>query len=211
MTQKWYEKNVAIILFLIFFFPVGLLLMWKYSSWNKAVKIVISLFIGLAVIVNFSSKDKTVKANKDTTVQEQSKEEDKEENKEEITEELTKIEDRFTLSASPNTSAAVDELVLRAKKDAQDSTDSEIKEAVKFINDNYNNYWIDNITMEKTIYYGTLMDYSIRNDDIKNLGRDSVQVVKYIYRKAEKIEDESTQSNLRQIKKLLDNISKDLK
>lgn len=50
-----------------------------------------------------------------------------------------KIDNRFVLSASSNTSAAVDELTIRAKEKAKDVTYSEIKEAVKFINDNYNN------------------------------------------------------------------------
>jgi len=33
--SKWYEKKSTIILFLIFFFPVGLFLMWKYADWTK--------------------------------------------------------------------------------------------------------------------------------------------------------------------------------
>ncbi len=43
--KKWYEKNGWIIFWLIFFFPVGLILMWRFSNWNKVVKTFISLFI----------------------------------------------------------------------------------------------------------------------------------------------------------------------
>lgn len=32
---KWYKKTGWIIFLLIFFFPVGLFLMWKYAKWNK--------------------------------------------------------------------------------------------------------------------------------------------------------------------------------
>ena len=59
MNQKWYEKNLAIILFLIFFFPVGIFLMWKYSRWNKVAKIIISIFFGLVLIVNLGNGNKT--------------------------------------------------------------------------------------------------------------------------------------------------------
>lgn len=129
----------------------------------------------------------------------------------EVSEEVPKADDRFAITASPNTTAAVDELVLRAKKDSSNATDIEIKEAVKFINDNYNNYWADNSIMEKTMYYGALLEYSNKDNDIKSLGADTVQVVKYIYRKVEKVEDDSTQSNLKQIKKSLDKISDEYK
>lgn len=45
-SEKWYQKTVWIILLLILCFPVGIFLMWKYTNWKKAVKIVISaLFI----------------------------------------------------------------------------------------------------------------------------------------------------------------------
>ena len=42
------------------------------------------------------------------------------------------------------------------------------------------------------------------NEHMKKLGNDSVQVVKYVYTNVKKIDDESTQSNLVQIKKSLD-------
>lgn len=113
----------------------------------------------------------------------------KEEVKGELKEVQPKVVDRFILTAPQNTSAAVDELVLRAKNDAKNSTDAEIKEAVKFINDNYNSYWTDNETMHKVMYYGALLQYSNKSNDIKKLGMDAVQVVKYIYRKAETVED----------------------
>lgn len=50
IKKKWYQSNVAIIALLIFFFPVGLFLMWKYAGWNKVVKIVVTGFYTLIVI-----------------------------------------------------------------------------------------------------------------------------------------------------------------
>ena len=82
MNKKWYEKNLAIILLLIFFFPVGLFLMWKYSNWNKVIKIVISIFFGIVLLSNMGSKKTnetaTTKTNT-TVVQEQPKEKTEEE------------------------------------------------------------------------------------------------------------------------------------
>ena len=44
-------SNTAIILWLVFFFPVGLYLMWKKSDWNKTVKIALSLIIAVLMII----------------------------------------------------------------------------------------------------------------------------------------------------------------
>ena len=41
----------------------------------------------------------------------------------------------------------------------------------------------------------------------QTLGQDALQTVKYVYRGADAIEDESTQSNLRQVKESLDSAS----
>lgn len=49
-NKQIYEKTWFIILLLIFFFPVGLFLMWKYSQWNKAVKIIVTILVGLMVV-----------------------------------------------------------------------------------------------------------------------------------------------------------------
>lgn len=74
MSQKWYEKNVGIILFLIFFFPIGLFLMWKYSRWNKVAKIVISLIGALVIIANVGNAVKVTDIKTaNFAIQEQSK------------------------------------------------------------------------------------------------------------------------------------------
>lgn len=126
-------------------------------------------------------------------------------------EEQPKEDSRFIIKADANTSAAVDEIIFKGKADSKNASKDDIKEAIKFINDNYNKYWTDNNTMQKTMYYGAILEYSNESKDIKKLGLDSEQVVKYVYRKADKIEDASTQSNLEQIKKSLDKIPSDLK
>lgn len=49
----WYKQTYGIILMLIFFFPVGLYLMWKYGKgWNQYLKIGVSAFCGLVLIAS---------------------------------------------------------------------------------------------------------------------------------------------------------------
>ncbi len=50
-NRKWYQKTGAIIVLLILFFPLGFFLMWKYSNWNKGVKIIISCICAAICIV----------------------------------------------------------------------------------------------------------------------------------------------------------------
>jgi hypothetical protein len=58
-NNKWYEKTPAIVLLLIFFFPVGLYLMWKYTNWAKGAKIGVSVLAGIVVIVALANPSPT--------------------------------------------------------------------------------------------------------------------------------------------------------
>lgn len=49
--RKWYEKSWVIILFLLFFWPVGLFLMWRFADWSKAAKVVVTIIIAICAIV----------------------------------------------------------------------------------------------------------------------------------------------------------------
>ena len=55
--KKWHQKPTAVVLFLIFFFPVGLYLMWKNSMWNKTTRVLISIFFGLFVVKNIGESN----------------------------------------------------------------------------------------------------------------------------------------------------------
>lgn len=125
----------------------------------------------------------------------------------------TNVADNITPTEAPepeaNTSAMVDSIVNKAKSDADGQLDLDTcKEALSYLKDNYPNYFTDNETMEKVMYYGAFLEYSFEgkgiNDVCATLGQDALQTVKYVYRGADAIEDESTQSNLRQVKESLD-------
>lgn len=128
----------------------------------------------------------------------------------------TNVADNITPAEAPepeaNTSAMVDSIVNKAKSDADGQLDLDTcKEALSYLKDNYPNYFTDNETMEKVMYYGAFLEYSFEgkgiNDVCATLGQDALQTVKYVYRGADAIEDESTQSNLRQVKESLDSAS----
>lgn len=58
-------SNTKVILWLIFFFPYGLYLMWKKTNWNKTIKIIISSFFTVLLIASLfggSIKDEEVKS-----------------------------------------------------------------------------------------------------------------------------------------------------
>lgn len=60
ISKAWYKSKLAIILLLIFIFPVGAYLMWKYSGWGKSTKIALSIVMGLFfVLVVYSATNPT--------------------------------------------------------------------------------------------------------------------------------------------------------
>lgn len=112
----------------------------------------------------------------------------------------------------PNTSSMVDYLIRQGKSKVDEATEEELNTALEFIKNNIDNLFADNETMEKTIYYGSLLEYyyAINHDpyngfnDIRGeIGMDAVQAVKYVYRNTETPEDQHVTENIRQIKENL--------
>jgi hypothetical protein len=58
-SMKWYQKSWAAVLLLIFFFPVGLFLMWKYQPWKKGVKIAVTALFAVMVIGSAANQNNT--------------------------------------------------------------------------------------------------------------------------------------------------------
>lgn len=111
----------------------------------------------------------------------------------------------------PNTSPKVDALAREAKDSVAEGVTEEMRdEAVAFIVEHYPDYYGDNETMEQAMFYGFWLEYAYDGDEAArgyyNLGMDMEQAVKYVYRGAEKAEDEATKENLAQIKESLEAI-----
>jgi len=76
--QKWYEHVGVIICAIIFCFPFGLFLMWKYATWKQILKTLISVVMGfwgvlflisiLALLFSPSSSLKSIIINADTSI-----------------------------------------------------------------------------------------------------------------------------------------------
>lgn len=51
--KRWYEKDFYIIIAFFFFYPLGLFMMWKYSTWKKWVKVFLTtcFVIGLLPLI----------------------------------------------------------------------------------------------------------------------------------------------------------------
>ncbi|MCC3697806.1 hypothetical protein LLE82_06625, partial [Staphylococcus epidermidis] len=63
--QSWYQKSWFIILTLLFIFPLGLFLMWRYAHWKNWLKLtvssvyIISLVLTLLFQVSLLNENKT--------------------------------------------------------------------------------------------------------------------------------------------------------
>lgn len=111
------------------------------------------------------------------------------------------------LSAKEGTTERVDEIAQMAKDNVSKMNQETADKLVKYISDTNPDFYKDNSTMEKAMYYGYLLEYWENGEEpYRTLGMDTSQAIKYVYRGAEKTSDESTKSNLEQIQKSLDKI-----
>lgn len=111
----------------------------------------------------------------------------------------------------PNTSQMVDSIAHRAKRSANKAATQEKRnEAINYIVKHYPKYFKNNKTMEKTMYYGYYLEYAYAkngSDNVyANLGMDTYQAVKGVYRKVDKTTDDIVVENLRQIKEGLNKL-----
>lgn len=128
----------------------------------------------------------------------------------ESTTQTQKVASENTTAASdlpePNTSAMVDSIAMKAKEDAKNATEEKRNEYTQLIVDNYPNFYESNELMEQLMYAGCYLEYGFSGTTYEKLGMDTNQAIKYVYRNAEKPEDQSTQENLKQIKDSLNEI-----
>ena len=141
-------------------------------------------------------------------------------------EESTSVEvsvEEITISAEPNTSARLDQILLKAKRDAENASEEEAtilwEESFAYLKEHMNNFYENNEVMEKSMYYGAFIYQYIEANanatDISELedstraayeaGYNTVHAIKYVYRNAASVDDEDTQNAL---KEATDNLSK---
>lgn len=116
----------------------------------------------------------------------------------------------FTLpDEERNTSEMVNALIYLARDNAEIASDADLEAAINFINDNYPDYFSDNDSMEKTIYYGSLIEYKNKgiDEDMQALGFYAATSVKYVYRNIDTIDADDTKYHLGRLKNKLDKIN----
>lgn len=62
--KKWYHNSLFVIVLLVLFFPVGLVLMWKFANWNKAFKWGITGIFGMFVALSIFGNNQTPQTDK---------------------------------------------------------------------------------------------------------------------------------------------------
>lgn len=108
-----------------------------------------------------------------------------------------------------NTSAYVDYIAAKAKADAENATEEDIQAAVNWLKKNTGNYFSGSENMEKTMYYGELLEYKYKDtgNELEKIGWQAFKTVKYVYRGAETVLDDATHNNLQELKDMLENLS----
>lgn len=119
-----------------------------------------------------------------------------------------------TEKSESNTSEKVDEILLKAKNDAETISDSDAEskweEAFDYLKEHSENFYENNEVMEKSMYYGEYIYRYIETNanakDISQLedstraaydaGYNTVKAIKYVYRNAATTEDDDTKAAL---------------
>lgn len=105
-------------------------------------------------------------------------------------------------TAKKNSTEMVDQIASVAKEYQAHLIKKNADKIIKKIRKQTPNFYKNNRTMELYMWYGYLLEYYYPEDDPRaRLGMDVEQAIKYVYRRAEKESDISTQENLRQITK----------
>src|SRR5699024_814727 len=101
--RKFYQTTWFIVLSLIFFFPLGLILMWRNKKFGKTARIVITVifaFVTLSVFIDedtsteFEEHDKAEVVSKESSNEEEKNDKEKKENKEKEAKDKKKKEEQ---------------------------------------------------------------------------------------------------------------------
>lgn len=107
-----------------------------------------------------------------------------------------------------NTSAMIDQIAHTAKNNVYLFTGYNADDIVKTIKATTPNFYDDNSKMEKFMWYGYLLDYKYDDSSpLSKLGTSLVRAIKYVYRKEEKISDDSTWDNISQVDEILNSLN----
>lgn len=125
-SKKWYKSTWFTILMLIFIFPIGVVLMWRFMNWNKWIKIIITCFFALVILFNMTNDD--TNHNKENKSTSNDKTTEQKSNKQESQDKKDDIEHKKTSeNKSDNKNSKENKVDKSDKNDEQDKDKSKDK------------------------------------------------------------------------------------
>ncbi len=113
-------------------------------------------------------------------------------------------------TAEPKTTKMTDQIALTAKANAEKLNDDQVNAIINDIKTVNHNFYTDEASMLKYMWYGYLLDYKFEDSNARSsLGQDVFQAVKNVYRGTDTLESDSTQANFSQIDKSLRKIAEE--
>ena len=115
-----------------------------------------------------------------------------------------------TFTAEPRTSKMVDQIALTAKANAGNLNDDQVNAIINDVRSVNHNFYSDEPSMLKYMWYGYLLDYKFEpNTPRQLLGQYLYQSIKNVYRGVETAESGITQANFPQIDEELQKIAEE--
>lgn len=212
------ENNALMRILLVFLPPIGIAYVWirnkTMSRKKKTIYTVIALIWTIIIAVMGSTEDV-----KDKTPKQTEKKQEKVEEKPKSDKELYGVDSVAitgdllhtpAFTADSGTSKMVDQIALTAKTNAENLNDDQVNTIINDIRSANHNFYTDEATMLKYMWYGYLLDYKFEDSNARSsLGQDVYQAVKNIYRNTDTLESDATQANFRQIDKSIQEIAEE--
>lgn len=228
------ERNILMWILLVFLPPIGIVYMWirkKNLPQKKKViyTVIFAIWTVYVIAVNASGGSepqqqeqtdvKQETTNKKPKKKAEKKSDKKEETNKKSTTELYGVDavkitgdllQTPTFTAEPRTSKMVDQIALTAKANAGNLNDDQVNAIINDVRSVNHNFYSDEPSMLKYMWYGYLLDYKFEpNTPRQLLGQYLYQSIKNVYRGVETAESGITQANFPQIDEELQKIAEE--
>lgn len=228
------ERNILMWILLVFLPPIGIVYMWirkKNLPQKKKViyTVIFAIWTVYVIAVNASGgsepqQQEQTDVKQETTNKKPKKKVEKKSDKKEETNKKSNTElygvdaveitgdllQTPTFTAEPRTSKMVDQIALTAKANAGNLNDDQVNAIINDVRSVNHNFYSDEPSMLKYMWYGYLLDYKFEpNTPRQLLGQYLYQSIKNVYRGVETAESGITQANFPQIDEELQKIAEE--
>lgn len=118
--MKFYERTWFVIIMLIFFFPLGLFLMWKFKDWTKGVKWIVTVIVVLVAIIGFATDENDGEEKKQETNTSTDSKEHNKDSKDDKKEKAEKTESKENNEDKKSSEKEKNEDITHKKQDGYD-------------------------------------------------------------------------------------------